>query len=111
MLGDKWVSPSGNEFPYWWAWERWHRRALKQYPRAKELWREQLLPLEQEWLNQWDSIPDADASAFSARCFSDSLERLAQVMEQLPEGRYPGLLYAWHWRQRDLNSSLINIEH
>lgn len=91
---------------YWWNWEIWHRRSLQQYPRAKELWRQHLLPLEKEWLEKWTTVSDAEADAFSAQCFATSKERLTGVMNELPVGRYPGLLYAWHWRKRDRNSYL-----
>ena len=91
---------------YWWTWERWHRRALRQYPQAKKLWSKYLGPLERQWIDQWDDVPDAEAGAFSARCFSGSLDRLSAIMNELTADPYPGIAYRWHWHARDRKAGI-----
>ena len=97
------AKPDGS---YWWQWEAWHRRAIRQYREAKKAWQEMIPAIESAWMQKAAELalqnsPGAALQAFSTEAVEDSLQVLEELQERLgsPVANDGSWLYRAQWKQ------------
>jgi dipeptidase len=108
------VSPgSKSDQSYWWQWEQWHRKALRNYVNAKKIWEEDAMPLEKSWLSgrgisSMNEDPQKVHASLTAQAMRSSLELLRRMQDKLDMhlADPKGLLYRFAWQRWNRKAGL-----